>query len=204
MTVGYETRPKSDLAHLAWCALIAVKFAQQQGKAQSELEQHLFIMKWLTTAQKRRLFPKSVAEDITWLLKQGKRYGFGVSLLKKIDYIYRSSVGTLANQSVLFRFTYFIETLKTIGWHDYLLTPKDWESGWICSETTKAVYTPKAQLHPAFDDIGALIQPLPIRFTGDVSNIFALMKECHLSFAQQEKHAFFLEFILPPDPPLIR
>ncbi len=197
MTVGYETRPTADLAHLAWCALIAVKLAQQQGKAQSELEQHLFIMKWLTTAQKRRLLPKSVAADISWLLSQGKRYGFGANLLKKLDYIYRSSIGALADQSALFRFTFFIETLKTMGWTDYLLPPKDWESGWTSSDTAKAVYTPKAQLHPAFDDTGKLIQPLSIRFTGDVSGVFALMEQCHLSFAPQENHEGFSEFILP-------
>ena len=72
-------------------------------------------MQWLATAQKRRLLPKNVTPDIAWLLAQGKKYGFSANLLHKIDYIYRSSVGELATQSVLFRFTYFIETLKTMS-----------------------------------------------------------------------------------------
>lgn len=196
MTVAYETRPKSELSHLAWCALVAVRLAQQEGKAQSPLQQHLFVMHWLTTAQKRRLLPKNVAPDIAWLLAQGKKYGFSANLLNKIDYIYRSGVGELATQSVLFRFTYFIETLKTMGWLDFLVPPKDWERGWKCSETASAVYTPKAQLHPSFDDAGALIKPLPIRFTGDISGVYALMEQCHLSFHSESDHAGCTEFLL--------
>lgn len=196
MTVAYETRPTSELFHLAWCALVAVRLAQQEGKAQSPLQQHLFVMHWLTTAQKRRLLPKNVAPDIAWLLAQGKKYGFSANLLNKIDYIYRSSVGELATQSVLFRFTYFIETLKTMGWLDFLVPPKDWEDGWKCSETANAVYTPKAQLHPSFDDAGALIKPLPIRFTGDISGVYALMEQCHLSFHPEPDHAGCSEYLL--------
>ncbi len=196
MTVAYETRPTSELSHLAWCALVAVRLAQQEGKAQSSLQQHLFIMPWLTTAQKRRLLPKNVAPDIAWLLLQGKKYGFSANLMKKIDYIYRSSVGELATQSVLFRFTYFIETLKTMGWLDFLVTPKEWETGWKYSETATAVYTPKDQLHPSFDDSGALITPLPIRLSGNISGVFALMEQCHLSFHQEADYAGCSRFVL--------
>lgn len=196
MTVAYETRPTSELSHLAWCALVAVRLAQQEGKAQSPLQQHLFIMQWLTTAQKRHLLPKNVAPDIAWLLAQGKKYGFSANLLNKIDYIYRSSVGELTTQSVLFRFTYFIETLKTMGWLDFLVPPKDWENGWKCSETTSAVYTPKALLHPSFDGTGALIKPLPIRFTGDISGVYALMEQCYLTFRQHPELTGFSVFTL--------
>lgn len=196
MTAAYETRPTSELSHLAWCALVAVRLAQQEGKAQSQLQQHLFIMQWLMTAQKRRLLPKNVAPDIAWLLAQGKKYGFSANLFNKIDYIYRSSVGELATQSVLFRFTYFIETLKTMGWLDFLVPPEDWENGWKCSETASAVYTPKAQLHPSFDDTGALIKSLPIRFTGDISGVYALMEQCYLSFRQQPELTEFSVFTL--------
>lgn len=36
------------------------------------------------------------------------------------------------------------------------------------------MYTPKAELHPAFSDRGELIKPLEIRFTGDISGVFTL------------------------------
>jgi len=72
VTAANETRPTSELSHLAWCALVAVRLAQQEEKAQSPLQQHLFIMQWLTTVQKRHLLPKNVAPDIVkWNTKSG-------------------------------------------------------------------------------------------------------------------------------------
>ncbi|WP_439292237.1 MULTISPECIES: DUF2913 family protein [Rahnella] len=76
MTTAYQTRLTSELANLAWCILVAVRLVQQDGKAQSHLQQHLFIMRWLTTAQKQKRFPKTISRDINWLQGQGKRYGF--------------------------------------------------------------------------------------------------------------------------------
>lgn len=87
MTVSYRKRPTTELAHLAWCLLVAVRMAQREGRAVTDLQQHLFIMQWLATAQKRRLFPKSVAPDILWLTGQGKRYGFAAKLHSKVEYI---------------------------------------------------------------------------------------------------------------------
>lgn len=58
MTVPYQTRPTSELAHLAWCLLTSVRLAQKEGKAQSSLEQHEFVMQWLLTAQKTQAVPE--------------------------------------------------------------------------------------------------------------------------------------------------
>lgn len=198
MTTAYQTRPTSELANLAWCILVAVRLAQQDGKAQSDLQQHLFIMRWLTTAQKQKRFPKNIAPDINWLLAQGKRYGFAANLVRKVEYIYRSSAGELAVQSTLFRFTYFIETLKTMGWLDFLLSPKDWAAHWKASETASAVYTPKAELHPSFDERGTLLKPLQIRFTGDISGVFALLEQCHLSIERYPDEEGFSVLALQP------
>lgn len=196
MTVSYQTRPTSELAHLAWCLMVSVHLAQQEGKAQSSLQQHVFIMQWLLTAQKRKLFPKSIAPDIMWLLAQGKKYGFGANLLKKIEYIYRSSAEDLANQSDLFRLTYFVETLKTMGWLDFLISRKEWDKNWKASNTASAIYTPKDELQLSFDEDGKLIKTLAIRFTGEISGIFALLKQCRLEAQQQLDHEGFSIFHL--------
>lgn len=197
MTLAKEPRP--NLTHLAWCALIAVRLARQEGKASSPLKEHLFIMQWLTTAQKRHLFPKDVAPDIAWLLNEGKRYGFGASLCSKIDYIHRSGSRELACQSVLFRLTFFVDTLKTMGWLNFLLSPEDWASGWRNSRTACAVYTAKERLNPSFDENGALNTPLELRFTGDASGLPALAIQCHVNLQQQGEKDGFSVFILHPD-----
>lgn len=196
MTVPYQTRPTSELAHLAWCLLTSVRLAQKEGKAQSSLEQHVFVMQWLLTAQKRKLFPKCVAPDIIWLLAQGKKYGFGANLLKKVEYIYRSSAEELAAQSDLFRFTYFVETLKTMGWLDFMVSRKEWDQHWKSSNTASAIYTPKEDLQPSFDENGKLIKTLTVRFTGNTYDIFPLLEECHLRAQQQPNHEGFSVFHL--------
>lgn len=108
LTVFYQKRPTEELAHLAWCLLVAVKLSQKQGKIRTDLQIHMFIIQWLTTAQKRKLFPRSVAQDILWLINEGKRYGFSAKLHRKLEYIWRASSGELLKQSVLFRFTFFV------------------------------------------------------------------------------------------------
>ncbi|WP_439412519.1 hypothetical protein [Enterobacter ludwigii] len=67
MTVTLPKRPTEELAHLAWCILVAVGFAREEGKALSGLQTHMFIMQWLLAAQKRKLFPRTLASDIIWL-----------------------------------------------------------------------------------------------------------------------------------------
>lgn len=199
MTVFYQKRPTEELAHLAWCLLVAVKLSQKQGKLRTDLQIHMFIMQWLTTAQKRKLFPRSVAQDILWLIHEGKRYGFSAKLHRKLEYIWRASSGELLKQSVLFRFTFFIETLKTMDWRDFLLSPQEWHSYHRESVTANAVYTPKAELHPAFSDGGELIKPLEIRFTGDISGVFPLLEQCHLRAEQRPDEEGFSVIILLPE-----
>uniref|UniRef100_UPI003A8F6FFA DUF2913 family protein n=1 Tax=Salmonella enterica TaxID=28901 RepID=UPI003A8F6FFA len=172
--------------------------AIREGRTQPGLQQHLFIMQWLTTAKKQKRFPKSVAEDIEWLIQQGKRYGFGANLYQKVEYIYRSSIGELAKQSPLFRFTYFIETLKISGWLDFLLSAKDWHEYYRASDTACAVYTPKTELHQSFSDNGQMTAPLEIRFTGDTSGVAPLLEQCNLSVNWlPDEQGFSVLIILP-------
>ena len=199
LTVFYQKRPTEELMHLAWCLLVAIKLSQKQGKIRTDLQIHMFIMQWLAAAQKRKLFPRSVAQDILWLLDQGKRYGSGARLHRKVEYIWRSSTGELAKQSMLFRFTYFIETLKTMGWLDFLLSQQEWRNYHRESATASAVYTPKAELHPAFSDSGELIKPLEIRFTGDISGVFPLLEQCHLKSEQRPDEEDFSVIRLLPE-----
>lgn len=201
LTVFYQKRPTEELMHLAWCLLVAIKLSQKQGKIRTDLQIHMFIMQWLATAQKRKLFPRTVAQDILWLIEQGRRYGFGAKLHRKVEYIWRSSTGELLKQSVLFRFTYFIETLKTMGWMDFLLSPEEWRSYRKESATASAVYTPKAELHPAFSDSGEMLKPLEIRFTGDISGVFPLLEQCHLKSEQRPDEEGFSVIILLPEKP---
>lgn len=200
MTVSSFQRPTQDLAHLAWCLLVAVKFARQEGKARSPLQLHLFIMQWLSTAQKRKLFPRNLAPDILWLQEQGKRNGASARLYSKVEYIWLASSGELAEQSTLFRFTYMIDTLRTMGWQDYLLSEKDWHDGWKVADNVSAIYTPKEELSVSFTPEGALVRPLFLRFTGDISGVPPLLSQCNLMAEQRPSEQGYSVLELLPEP----
>lgn len=196
MSVLSTKRPDTELAHLAWCILVAISLARHEGKALSQLQTHMFIMQWLSTAQKRKLFPKSLAKDIIWLQEQGKRYGQAARLYSKVEYIWLASSGELASQSPLFRFTCMIDTLRTMGWQDYLLSDADWQHGWKSSQEAPALYTQKSRLHDSFTETGELIVPLEIRLTGDHKGLFPLLEQCRLVADEQPANEGFSVFLL--------
>jgi hypothetical protein len=181
LTATLPKRPTEELAHLAWCILVAVGLARQEGKALSALQTHMFIMQWLLTAQKRKLFPRTLASDIIWLQEQGKCYGASARLYSKVEYIWLASSGELTQQSTLFRFTYMIDTLRTMGWIDWLVSAKEWEAKAKLAGNICAIYTPKDELHQVFTDRGELIKPMELRLTGDISGIPALLAQCRLT-----------------------
>lgn len=181
MTELTTKRPDTELAHLAWCIIVAVKLARKEGKSLTPLQTHMFIMRWLSSAQKRKVFPKSLAPDIIWLQEQGKQKGPAARLYSKVEYIWLASSGELANQSTLFRFTCMIDTLRSMGWKDYLLSDADWDNGWKSSTEISAVYTQKSRLPCSFAETGELISPLEVRVTGVPDGIFPLLKQCSLT-----------------------
>lgn len=83
-----------------------------------------------------------------------------------------------------------------MSWLDFMVSRKVWDQYWKCSNTASAVYTPKEDLQPSFDENGKLVKTLAIRFTGDTSGIFPLLEQCHLSAEQQPNHEGFSVFHL--------
>ena len=198
-TPACQKRPTAELAHLAWCLLVALRIEVNDGRSASDLQQHVFIMRWLANAQKRKLFPRSVADDILWLQAQGKLYGFKANLRGKVEYIYRASAGALASQSDLFRFTYAVETLKNMGWDDHLVSDIEWKTAQAGSTLVSAVFTRKTALKTSFDDRQMLIQPLILRMTGDISGVPALFAQCALTVEQRDDEQGFSVFAVNVD-----
>ncbi|VXC73344.1 conserved hypothetical protein [Enterobacterales bacterium 8AC] len=91
----------------------------------------------------------------------------------------------LAQQSDLFRLTYFLETLKAMGWQNELVTQEEWTQGFSAYASTSTVYAAKALLERNYNEAGHLLMPMPLRFAGDISGIPALLKQCHLGFQRE-------------------
>ncbi|WP_447880654.1 DUF2913 family protein [Serratia fonticola] len=159
-----------DLAHLAFCALIALQTAIQDGAVTSPMAEHLFIVRWLATAQKQKRFPKTVAIDIQLLLDKGRKQGIGAKLKSHLEYVWRSCSGEIRQQSALFRLTYTLESLKTLGWRNELVTPAEWDSGAL-DDAAPALYVVKTALQSAFTAKGQLIAPLEFKVVGDMQTV---------------------------------
>ena len=93
------------LSHLAFCALVALGLACQDGVVSKPYAENLFLIRWLASAQKQKRFPRSVAIDIQWMLERGRKYGLAGKLRQYLDYLWCSCSGKLAEQSDLFRLT---------------------------------------------------------------------------------------------------
>ncbi|HHQ4308942.1 TPA: DUF2913 family protein [Serratia fonticola] len=161
-----------DLAHLAFCALVALETAVQDGAVTSPMAEHFFIVRWLATAQKQKRFPKTVAIDIQLLLDKGRKQGIGAKLKSHLEYVWRSCNGEIRQQSDLFRLTYTHESLKALGWRNELVTPAEWDSGAL-DETAAgpALYVVKTALQSAFTAKGQLIAPLEFKVVGDMQTV---------------------------------
>ena len=99
---------------LAWCALIALLTAREDGLVESESQESLFITCWFAQVKKQRRFSRDVATDVDWVLNQGRTLGVRARLRHKLDYLWRSCTGELSEQNDLFRLTYALD----VGFND--------------------------------------------------------------------------------------
>ncbi|MGE0973218.1 DUF2913 family protein (plasmid) [Klebsiella sp. WOUb02] len=166
--------------HLAWCALVALGMARQDGTLTSPAQEHLFLTRWLATALKQRRFSHDVTPDIEWLLKQGHLHGVRAKLPGKLDYLWRSCTGELTEQNDLFRLTYAVETAKEMQWQYRVLSDREWSGRHALplSEAVNGVYLLCTNLDAAFDEDGNQTGPLMARITGSVEGMVALLSSC--------------------------
>ncbi|EBI5032871.1 DUF2913 family protein [Salmonella enterica] len=166
--------------HLAWCALVALALARQDGGVISPAQENLFLTRWLATALKQRRFSREVTPDIEWLLKQGRLMGVSAKLASKLDYLWRSCTGELSEQNDLFRLTYALETAKDMHWQYRLLNDREWSgrNAVALSAGVNGIYLSRANLDAAFDDNGRQINPLMARLTGSIVGMMRVFDRC--------------------------
>lgn len=177
----------SDLAHFAWCALVALRTAQQDGQALSSLTTHMFLLRWLAVAQKQKRFPRSIASDIEGLLVLVRKKGSAANLLNRLEYLWTSCTEPVANQSDLYRLTYAIDQMKTQGWVNAAVSDDDWDAETLAEEygDTAALLVKKSTLARGFSNAGKLIAPVEFLVVGDASM-------CIATFQSNELHAVIL------------
>ena len=171
---------RDKTSHLAWCALVALQLARQDGMISSESQENLFIMRWFALAKKQRRFSRDLATDIDWILNQGRSLGIRARLKQKLDYIWRSCTGELLEQNEMFRLTYAMELAMEYAWVYQVLSDRDW-SGRHRFQTPASVNSIcllKSALDIAFNQDGEQILPLPARISGQFEELNELLKSC--------------------------
>lgn len=166
--------------HMAWCALVALALARQDGGVPSPAQENIFLTRWLATALKQRRFSRDVTPDIEWMLKQGRQLGVRAKLASKLNYLWCSCTGELSEQNDLFRLTYALETEKDMHWNYRLLSDREWSGRYAValSVGVNGIYLSRSNLDVAFDDSGRQINPLTARLTGNLAGLMKLFNRC--------------------------
>lgn len=166
------------LSHFAWCSLVALRTAQQDGHVLSPLSIHAFLLRWLTVAYKQKRFPRAIASDIEELLALGRKQGLAASLLNRLEYLWSLCTEAVSAQSDLYRLTCVIEQLKSQGWVNVTVSDRDWDSEELAEEysNTDALLVRKSALTCGFSDEGKLVAPVEFLVTGDLSAIMEVFQ----------------------------
>lgn len=183
--------PEESLAHFAWCALVCLRLAQQDGQALSPLTIHTFLVRWLADVQKQRRFPRSVAPDIDSLLRLGRQKGSAAGLLKRLEYLHQSCTEPLAQQSDLFRLTHAIEHLKSQGWVNAVVSDEEWEPWALYTEyaDVSALLVRKSELQRHFTEEGKQSAPVDFIVVGDTRVAGDAFDARELRYTAGEQHA---------------
>ena len=163
--------------HLAWCALVALNMARNAGTVNSPAQENLFLCRWLATAEKRRLFRRELANDIRWLLKEGREKGLRADLRGKLEYLWRASSGDLLKQNDLFRLQHILHAITLTGLNYGVLSETEWEGRHSVKLNPKipGLYMRKADLDNGFSEDGTQVKSLAVRITADLNAVDALL-----------------------------
>ncbi|WP_079225325.1 DUF2913 family protein [Citrobacter werkmanii] len=173
---------QDELEAFTWSALVAIGIAIQDHKIHSKMSEHIFIMHWLAIAKKRKLFSRSVANELQWLIDEGKKKNINAQLKFKIEYLYATSSGDVTMQNDYFKFTHTIEILRNNGWQNFLLTPEKWRNLHDKIKVRKGnfIFMDDTRLQECFGAQGEIVKPFCIRVYGDVEFVKLTFIKHHL------------------------
>lgn len=171
-----------NLESFSWAGLVAMKMAWREGNITSDFSEHVFIMNWLTTARKSKLFPQAASSEIDYLINDGRMKGHNSGLRTKLEYIYSCCQKDIRKQAAYFRFTRIMEVLKNEGWKGYLLTSAKWKA--LRRESFGAkenfIFMSEADVKVSFNSNGRLIRALELRVSGDIKTAESVFENYYL------------------------
>lgn len=120
-------RSIDDIGHFAWCALIALRLAQQEGRASTVTTEHTFLLQWISDAYRQKRFPRSVVADIEHLLQLARQTGVRANLAGRLEYLIQACSDPEIRECELFRLVYVLEALRNMGWNCAVVNTHQWK-----------------------------------------------------------------------------
>jgi hypothetical protein len=166
-----------SVSHLAFCALVALHLAYQDGLVASSAGENIYLVRWLSLAAKQRRFPKAVASDIQWLLVQGRKSGPAGKLKQYLEQIWKHDMRQPPTGSVALRLTRVGEYLRAQGWHNAVIPSAEWEIERLAPDLQKhfGFYVEEKSIKVDFSPQGNPINPVPFRVVGDITVFISAM-----------------------------
>lgn len=198
------TSPKQivdNLAHLSWCALIALYSERQKGLVQSKGTANLFLIRWFSTALKQHRFPRVVAQDIESFIQLGRNHGSKVCLQECIERLYKSCTDPIMEQSDLFRLSFAIEQMKEYGWINREEDSIDWINRSFRENdgAGNTVIMNKLDLQNCFSKEGTLLSPVSCVVIGNEKILQKILSDYGFDAVLKEKQNNHNMMILSTD-----
>lgn len=191
----------ADLAHLAWCALVALGIARQEGKALSPLTEHTFLVNWLVTAQKQRRFPRYMAADIDSLLQLGRHKGLAAGLSHRLTCLWQDTIASVQPPSALQCLMNALAALKSQGWLNAVIDDTEWHPQTLQAEyaETLALLVKKSDLQRQFSHEGMLLGNIVFHVVGEHTVVIETLRREGLHCRLVDSTTQGAHVILTPD-----
>lgn len=199
-TTNIQKEPERILAalsHLAFCSLVALGIAYKEGLPNTPLTEHLFLVRWLSTAKKQKRFPKCIAVDIAFLLELAKKKGPASKLREELQYLWKYSSTSMNTPSDLLRLTNVIEKLKEYGWQNFTLENQSRQNeNFSTVHLPNGFYIEENGLHVVRSNDNNSVISLELRIVGDVNLFLALMSQFDISTELTQRGELFHKITL--------
>lgn len=160
------------LAHLMFCALVALHLAIREGKVSDMQEEDRFLVRWLGVAQEQQRFPPGLETDLVWLQDKGRLHG---ELRAYMESLWSVSTGHGDRTPPVTRLVAAMAGLSSLGWEHSAVRRIAWSGigkkpvGDSAVPTTNVV---KSAVLRAFTPQGEQRWPVEFKVVGGDAQVF--------------------------------
>ncbi|MCI1029607.1 DUF2913 family protein [Pantoea dispersa] len=168
-------KKRHQVAHLAWCALVALHIERQNGLP--EQDEHDFLVAWLKAAHEAVSIHPDVKEDIGWLLQQADMHGKKAFLIRKITYVWHMTTGQMIDNADMLNLTRAINFARSLSWGYQIQEDTGLFSNRPAELSTEnTIVISRLSLDDAFNSYGQQVRPVKACIRGSISGLEKILR----------------------------